>query len=328
MKCARPEIRQISSDDLPERHRFEMWREVFGRQLCREDFEPLPGVPFRARYNVHTLPGLGILTGTNGGYRQCRTPELIGDGNADFIFSMVLKGSVVISQRGQELILDEQEAALLSSAEVKTFTRPSLGHVRSLGLPRAMIAPLLPRADDAVMRRVPRESPILQLLSGYLGLLEENHALADPQTAPLIVTQIHNLVAAAIGASRDTMELAKRRGVREARLASVRADILTNLSEVGLSPKAVAGRLGVSDRYVHLLFEETGQTFSRFVEEERLRRAFALLTDPTRAGVRIGEIALQVGFSEHATFDRAFRRHFGDTPRNVRRERLKVFVGA
>jgi AraC-like DNA-binding protein len=165
-------------------------------------------------------------------------------------------------------------------------------------------------------------------LSGYLGLLEENHALADPQTAPLIVTQIHNLVAAAIGASRDTMELAKRRGVREARLASVRADILTNLSEVGLSPKAVAGRLGVSDRYVHLLFEETGQTFSRFVEEERLRRAFALLTDPTRAGVRIGEIALQVGFSEHATFDRAFRRHFGDTPRNVRRERLKVFVGA
>ena len=98
----------------------------------------------------------------------------------------------------------------------------------------------------------------------------------------------------------------------------IRADVLARLSEARLSAKTVAKRHGLTDRYVHMLFEETGQTFSRFVEEERLKRAFALLTDPTRPSMRIGEIASQVGYSEHSVFTRAFRRRFGDTPGNVR----------
>src|SRR5579871_4731380 len=46
--------------------------------------------------------------------------------------------------------------------------------------------------------------------------------------------------------------------------------------------------------------------------------AFELLTDPARAGTRIGDIAAAVGYAEHATFDRASRRRFGHTPSDVR----------
>jgi AraC-like DNA-binding protein len=328
MHHLRPEILRISSEDLPERDRIAMWREVFGRLLCRIDVEPLPDTPFHIDHTVHKLPGFGLFSSIGAGVRQSRTRELISDGNSDLILAINLKGRVNFSQRGRELDLDERQAILISTAEITSVARPTSGHLLNLILPRAMVAPLAPHADDALMRCIPRHSPILQLLTGYVGLLVENPALFDPQTVPLIATHIYNLVAATIDATPDTMERAKRDGVREARLAAIRADILVNLSQVTLSPKAIARRHGVSDRYVHLLFAATGQTFSRFVEEERLKRAFALVTDPARVGVRIGEIALQVGFSEHATFDRAFRRHFGDTPRNVRRERLKVFLGS
>jgi AraC-like DNA-binding protein len=37
--------------------------------------------------------------------------------------------------------------------------------------------------------------------------------------------------------------------------------------------------------------------------------------------MRIGDIVSYVDFSEHSTFNRAFRRRCGDTPGNVRRTR-------
>jgi transcriptional regulator GlxA family with amidase domain len=99
----------------------------------------------------------------------------------------------------------------------------------------------------------------------------------------------------------------------------MRADVLANLAEMRLSAKVVAKRHGLSDR-VHDLFEQTGQTFNPFVEEQRLKRAFAMLTDPARNDTRIGEIAAEVGFVEDSTFTRAFRRRFGETPGDSRPE--------
>jgi AraC-like DNA-binding protein len=324
MHQVRPEILRISSHDWPERDRVAMWREVIGRQVYRLDIEPVPEVSFHADSTMHLLPGLSMFSTTGGGFSESRTRELISDGNSDFVFVINLKGQLKVSKRDREFILDEQEATLLSAAEVCGFTRPPSGHTRILRMPRARIASLLPRVDDAVTGYIPPGSRILAHLTRYLGLLEEDHTLIDSQTAPLIVAHVYSLVAATIGATRDNLERARSCGVPEARLAAIRADILANLSQVGLSPRSVARRHGVSDRYVHRLFEKTGQTFGRFVEEQRLKRAFAMLTDPASIEVGIGTIGLGVGFSEHSTFHRAFRRYFGDTPGNVRRDRLRT----
>jgi AraC-like DNA-binding protein len=161
-------------------------------------------------------------------------------------------------------------------------------------------------------------------LNDYVAILQRSDMLLEARLRPIVASHIHDLVAAAIGATRDAMEGARAGGIRAARLATIRAHVLTNLSDPRLSAKTVGRRHGVSDRYVHLLFAETGQSFGRFVEEARLTRAFALLTHPTRAARKIGEIAAAVGFPEHATFSRAFRRRFGDTPTGVRRSRSDV----
>jgi AraC-like DNA-binding protein len=48
------------------------------------------------------------------------------------------------------------------------------------------------------------------------------------------------------------------------------------------------------------------------------RRLVALLIDPKLAALPINDIATRVGYVEHSTFTRAFRRRFGDSPRGVR----------
>jgi AraC-like DNA-binding protein len=313
---------RFSTDDLPEHDRAAMWREQFGRKLFRLDVEPLPDVPFRLDLRTHALPGVVISSSTGGGVRAWRTRELVSDARNDYLLLINRKGAGISAQRGREFVIDEQAATLMTLDEVGGIIRPTLDHHSCmLQMPRAAIEPLVRHAEDAVMRPIPRQSAALQLLINYLAVLQRSDLLLEPSLRLLVGSHIHDLAAAVLGARPDAMEAARAGGIRAARLATIRADVLANLSDPQLSAKTVGRRHGVSDRYVHLLFAETGESFGRFVDRERLERAFALLTHPTRAIRKISEIAAAVGFPEHSTFNRAFRRRFGDTPSAVRRSR-------
>ena len=85
-----------------------------------------------------------------------------------------------------------------------------------------------------------------------------------------------------------------------------------------LSAIKIALMLGVTPRYVHLLLEETGKSFTRHMIERRLERAAALLRDPNWHDQKIAGIAAEAGFTDLSYFNRAFRRRFGATPSDVR----------
>ena len=94
--------------------------------------------------------------------------------------------------------------------------------------------------------------------------------LASPGLQRTVVTHVHDLIALALGASRDGSEIAARRGLRAARLRAVKADVRANLASAELSVSIVARRQGITPRYLHMLFEDEGSTFSQFVLGERL----------------------------------------------------------
>lgn len=112
----------------------------------------------------------------------------------------------------------------------------------------------------------------------------------------------------------------EQRGMKAARLREVFGAIAQSAGRTDLDPAAVAGRLGMSVRYLHRLLEETGKTFSEHVLDRRLERVHRLLRDPRLAGRRISEIALEAGFSDLSHFNRSFRRRFGATPTVIRAE--------
>lgn len=129
--------------------------------------------------------------------------------------------------------------------------------------------------------------------------------------------------ASALGATRDGAEIACGRGVRAARLRAVKADILEHLGSLELTVTAVALRERVTPRYVHMLFEAEGTTFSEFVLGQRLTRAHRMLSDSRFAALTISTIAFAVGFGDLSYFNRTFRRRFGTTPSELRQSRPK-----
>jgi AraC-like DNA-binding protein len=315
----------ISTDGFPPHRRLQMWCEAYecalasfyGREVGRLEIEPLDDRPFRAGITLRSFPGLGIASGYRSDARYHRTRDLAAKSSDNLMFAVVTNGFSLLSQRQRETTLGPGEASLVSATEPSISTMQCDGRMLTLSLPRGAIAPLVRNVEDAIMRPIPRRSAALRLLISYAGFLQSDMP-AEASLRPLVGNHIYDLVAATIGAIPDAMQVARGRGIRAARLATVRADVLANLRDPRLSAKVVGHRHGVTDRYIHRLFEEAGETFATFVERERIRRALALLTDPAKSTMRIVDIALAVGYAEHSTFDRAFRRCFGDTPRAVR----------
>jgi|SRR5580698_3484538 AraC-like DNA-binding protein len=109
-----------------------------------------------------------------------------------------------------------------------------------------------------------------------------------------------------------------RHDIRAARRAAVLREIENRIGDPGLSAISIARLLGITSRYVHLLLEETGKSFTYHVLERRLERAVVLLRDPRWRYRKIAEIAAESGFTDLSYFNRAFRRHFGTTPSDIR----------
>jgi AraC-like DNA-binding protein len=172
--------------------------------------------------------------------------------------------------------------------------------------------------DDAVLQAIPRNTGALSLLSHYSGALLDDPMLAVLETRQLVATQLCDLIAVTLGATRDAAAIAQGRGIRAARLRAIKSDIEARLTRVDLSSSAVARRQRISESYIRKLFESEGTSFSEFVLGRRLIRARRMLTDRQRRDRSIAWIAFACGFGDLSYFNRTFKRLCGATPSDIR----------
>lgn len=310
-------VLRFSTDELPERDRLAIVREVHGRLTARVDIEPAPGVPLHYQVTAHTLPGLNLSLFSVSPHTVRRTREMLADGNDDVVFAVPPSFANMVSHRGRELSTIAGDAVLMSTADVMRVD-VSQSQGRMVTLSRRRLAPLVPGLEDAFMRPVPRDNEALQLLTRYVRLFNDLQSLATPELRSLVVNHVYDLVALALGATRDAAVAANGRGVRAARLHAIKTEILNSLNRHEVSLADLAARHRVTPRHVQMLFEGDGTTFSRFLLDQRLARAHRMLSSPLLAERTISAIAYEAGFGDLSHFNRAFRRRYGETPSDVR----------
>jgi AraC-like DNA-binding protein len=314
---------RFSTDDLPERDRLAIAREVYGRSVVRLDLEPAEDAPFRVTAAALARPGLAVLRGACSSLRVSRTRELLADGDDNITLCLSEVGGHVVAQRGREVVMQPGAAAALSNADTASVTALAMSHCLNLSLSRKALAAIVPDLEDSFVRPIPKDSPALGLLQRYLDVVDEHGLLAMPELGDLVVAHVYDLVALALGAGRDVGQVAQERGVRAARLAVIKRQIAREHGTHGLSIAHVAARHGVTPRYVQRLFDADGTTFSQFLLEQRLARAHRMLRDPRFADRTISAIAFDAGFGDLSHFNRAFRRRYGQSPSDVRAATLR-----
>jgi AraC-like DNA-binding protein len=157
------------------------------------------------------------------------------------------------------------------------------------------------------------------LLAGYMDGLARQLPHIGREHAHRLAVATRSLVAACIAPRAERLEAA------EAPIASLLIDrarlvIRQNMASPKFGPEQLARLMAMSRSKLYRLFESTGGV-AHFINRERLREAQRRLSSP-RAARSIHVIGSEVGFTDHSTFSRAFRREFGISPREARERSL------
>lgn len=311
----------FSASDVRSARGVERWREEMGHAVLRLDLEVLAGYPFRSRVLGRSLPGLRILRAEKSGLAMHRTTQQLADSNDDLSLHIALEGAWTVRHRGVEATLGPRSARLVANGEPASVTCPTPTTGLCLRFaPSALLG--VANVEDRIMRPIRAEA--LDLLVDYVHLLFERPKLSATEPLREVVSRhVHDLLGLVLGATRDAAAVAEGRGLRAARLRTIERDVLESAHQQDLSVSQIAARHCISPRYVQMLFEAEGTTFSQFLLETRLTRAHTALRDMRFAKHSITEIAFGVGFGDISYFNRTFKKRYGASPSEIRPRRKR-----
>ncbi|PZQ65064.1 MAG: hypothetical protein DI570_02880 [Phenylobacterium zucineum] len=296
-----------------------MIREHYGKIGQRVEITPDDEIPFHLDATAMLLPGLMLGHGSTSAMQASRTAAMRADGASDIMLSFQPSGAVIRDGDDNTVIGRGDLALTALDRPITLYSFDRVSSFLSLQISRDALAPLVPGLDGLSTSARSIDQLGVRLLKGFAGSLTRE-ALSRPQERELAARHLLEMAALVLGPSAEGREQAAGGGLKAARLSAARTMILRNLDSPTLSAAGVAGALGVSTRYLHKLFEAEPLSFAQFVTEHRLARAMRTLSDPSRRGLRILDIALQAGFGDVTTFNRAFRRRFGQSPSDCRAE--------
>jgi AraC family transcriptional regulator, positive regulator of tynA and feaB len=296
---------------LPAREQFGYWHEV----ICQA-FVPL--TPHRTldeegfAAKVETRP-LAELTRARLRSRPQRTdhgPRDVARTDGAFYFvNLQLDGRCVTTVRDETVVVERGQFVVVDTTEPYWFHLDRPWQMLSYRLPHAALADALHGRRPALGRALPgvgAGAAVTALMTALWPLEPGTPGAAD------LTGSFAAAVAAAL-AQDPPGDPAPRRAVTR---AAVRAHVERHLG-ADLSVAAVCRRFAISPRTLHHLFADADASFAATVRRLRLERCAALLADPTTtAGVTA--VAAAHGFDDPTSFSRAFRRHFGVAPREVR----------
>lgn len=299
----------FSTHQLQPKERLPALQELFDRAVQLEiDTEPGHAVEM----TMALVPGVRrarMLSSFTA--RLTRPAPMLADGEDTVCLLMKTSGQLALTQGRRQAIAQDGDGVLLVYREPA-----SLQFVQASYLSVRVPASALSLASDvgaAAARRIPSDTQALSLLRAYVVGMPEQ--IDDPQLLRLYVTHVYDLISLAIGATDEGRQIANQRGVRAARREAIKAELTrepaTRLDEL-------AAQQGVTPRYIQMLFEEAGTTFSSFVLELRLEAARHMLLSPRYAAWSVTAIALEAGFGDVSYFNRRFKRRFSMTPSDVR----------
>lgn len=306
--------------DVGEADRFAYFREAVCEAFMDLSPEHDLSRPFDAV--VESIPLAGGAVNRVGGtpHDVRRTGAQIGRSSEQcFFLNIQLRSECLIEQRGREVRLAPGQVALFGSdMPFRIFHPPEEDmRVASFWLPRGPVEESFPGREVPEIHRVSDHPFLGPLIAATARALNRGGRALEEADAGLMLDSLIRLAARASARSTDP-DLAPET-VRPALLAAVLEYVEGRLHDPGLTVAEVAAHFGIGKRYVHKLFEPTGESFSRRVLERRLERAAADLTAPELARTPIAGIAYRNGFSDLSWFNRRFKAHFGATPRDIRR---------
>ena len=208
------------------------------------------------------------------------------------------------------------EYCLLDHGQPYELQHGDAVRVLCLDMPRATLDAHLPRPERVAGRVMRADTSLSRLLAVLLQEIGGEILTGTPMRfTPALAQGLLGFVAAAYSESADDCLSSA-----EARRRALLACIDSRLHDPDLAPFDVAHDAGISPRRLRALLAAGGESFSAYLLRRRLERCAALLRDFRWRSRSITEIAFRSGFNNATHFGYAFKKHYGQNPRDFRAE--------
>jgi AraC-like DNA-binding protein len=245
----------------------------------------------------------------------CPAPEVCVSSGGHVVVCYVIGGEVSIDQAGRitkartgDIILFRNDAPLIITHAPTTFYK-----ALAVTLERSVVENIFYSDQHYAGVVIPREkmAPPLSMCASFLL---RNFRVLEREGIDSVIGALLALLPIGMGEPSDQeIDTAKQAQSRlRTRLIKF---IEENIRNPNLTPKMAANRFGVSTRYIHKIFATSGSTFATSVTSARLdciRRELESFCERRRC---ISSLACYWGFDNVSTFNRAFKRRFGSSPR-------------
>lgn len=300
----------FSTDDLPERDRFDAWRTLFSAH----DLDADPH-GFSARIDTTQIGPVLLHVMNASPQRTGRTRSKIRqDGQERFTLLLSQHTYAIESDHGTQKV---PPGAFTLNDLSQPYRRSRVRETNSLivSLARDSVARLLP--NEETLHGAILAGPTACLLAEHLrGLVAHRHTIGTDQALDIAQATLH-LLAAIARPDRDRQAMASA-PASMARLSASKRYIRSNLAKA-LTVEQIASAVGLSRTRLYHLFEPEGGV-ARYLMQQRLAAVRAALDDP-HEGRNIGVINEAYGFGNFSHFSRTFREAYGQSPRDYRASR-------
>lgn len=314
-----PHLR-LATEDVSEPERSAIWHERQSATLLKIETEPAVETSFHADADILPLGTCAVSSMTSSRARYYVAKDYLHNAQDTTVIICVKSGRLHGRHRGQEAIIGPGQAVAILSDEVGSIDVLEGGDYLNIYMPTAAVAAQVPDLNKVLMRPMDGNPNALQLLTSYATALQKITSPMGTDLANSVSAHLIDLAARVLGTFGESNRGTERGGIRAARRQAIKEDIAAHLTQHDLSPDDVAKRVGVKPRYMRELLQDDGTSFSDLLRYMRLQQAYRLLTDPQQLCRSISTIAYHVGFGDLSYFNRCFRRQFGATPSDIRKQ--------
>lgn len=305
----------LSTAQLAPGERADYWHSVVSDTFIPLDVTLHEGEPSVGTISSSSLGSLQISVVEAGPQTVSRNSRLIARGGEGFItVTMQHRGTAKLTQHGRQALVRPGSFTCSDAGQPYEREQPDPFRFTAFRVPKGGLG-----VSDADLRAVTgtvfsTDCGTSALIAAYLARLAERAAGFDAYTGQQLAMTASDLLSILVRERQGRLNPHAADAAR-GMLARVKAYVLRNLADPGLSPERIASANHISVRYLHKLFQSEGATVSRWIQAERLERCRRDLSLRPRTAPSVAAVAHRWGFVSSSHFSRAFRTAYAVSPR-------------
>jgi len=291
---------------------------LHGERTQIEVFSRIPDSAYRT-LKMGEMELIGMRCGTISIRRE--VADIRARPNRMLTFILQVRGRSAFRHYGNQIELEEGDFTLCNNSTYYDLCLNETNEVILFRVPTAMVQHRIPSPDLLCGRRLARGEGLASTAAAMArDLVAKDSSRLSPDISERAGRHLLDVLASSYLPLLDEGNAGS--AVMSGRFWKVKLCIEEHLRNPELSPSFIARHMGLSDRYLRMIFALSGESPSAYILRRRLEECAAQLRDPRWQNHSITNIAFSWGFNSAPHFARSFRAKFLLSPREYRQQNL------